>query len=390
MGVYKTESKTEQEIPQQSLHTGTQQTSDIKGSINQGVNLEHNKDIKHFFMGMDKLDRPIKEFWFLNYHLMNIYAVSLALKFDLFEILNDNKDMMSVKDIINKLNWSIDTKKIIDWLDELHIHGFLTRDGVAESASYGVSDYVTKYFLKNSPNSLYYVYKCQLCLLEKFTTLEKNLPSGKCDMDYTDIYKDVEMMHKFKNNQILTLKDEYQKMLKTIDFSKANTIVDGCGRAGFLASMIGNCYPNANVISLDKKEWVPLQKDYEKEIGGFPKNVKMQEGFFLDKFPEADVIILPHFLEYLKPEDVCKVEKNAFDALRKGGKIYIICNLVSDNRNVDDIGLMRSFFNMSSGLPGKSFTFEEKKKCLTEAGFCHIDVIKEGFSLIDVVVADKC
>jgi hypothetical protein len=390
MNESKGEYKTEQEIPQQSIQTDKLTTSDIKGTVSHGTNLEHNKDIKHFFMGMDKLDRPIKEFWFLNYHLMNIYAVSLAIKFDLFEVLNDNKDMMSVKDIINKLNWSIDIKKIIDWLDELHVHGFLTREGCGETATYGVSDYVTKYFLKNSTNSLYYVYKCQLCLLEKFTTFEKNFPSGKADMDFTDIYKDVDMMHKMKNNQILTLKDEYQKLVKVIDCGKASTIVDGCGRAGFLASIIGKCCPDINVISMDRKEWVPLQKDFEKEIGGFPKNVKMQEGSFLDKFPEADVIILPHFLEYLKPDDVRKVEKNAFDALKKGGKIYILCNLISENRNVDDIGLMRSFFNTASGLPGKSFTFEEKKKCLAEVGFCHIDVIKEGLSLIDVVVADKC
>jgi len=380
-------------IPQQRINFTSSdikmQQSD-KENIQQGIDLKSNKSLNQFYKNLENLDEPIKEYWTLNFHVMKADAISLAIKFDLFEILNENNDFITVKDIINKLNWSLEGKKIIDWLDVLYIIGYLDRKEVGEEASYNITDYSKQYFLKNSPSSLYDCYNLTLKTFENFNNLVNEMPSGKFIMTYTDIYKHKDLMLPFKSYQKkFGLQDEYYKLLNNLNLdNNIKTIVDVSGREGFFGYMLAKSYPGKTIISLEKKEWAPLQKEYEKEINGFPNNLKLQEGDFLEKLPECDVVFVNLIVELLKEEDICKVMENAFNTLKSGGKLVIFTNLVNDDRENINIGMLRSYFILCLEIGGRSHSFKEIKDCLARIGFKNIDLLKKS-DILDAVVAEK-
>jgi len=373
----------------QSMHY-----TDIKADISteKEVNLQSSK-LNQFFHVIDKLENPIKYFHASNFYFIKVLSYSLALKYDLFEILNNSdKESMTVKEIINKLNWSIDIDKIIDLLDVLFVHGYLERIGVGGEASYSITDYTKKYLLKNSTESVYNICKMQLMLLENFNDFTSKMPKNEITFDYTEFDKDDTIMHAFKEWE-KPMKDDFQNFLDNFKSSKnigkVSNILDISSREGYFTTLIAQNFEKANVIGLYKKEWIRVQKEYEQEIGNFPNNLKFQQGDLFDKqLPKSDIIFVNHVTDLLNGEDAYKIIENAYNALNPGGKLVIVSQLLGDNRDKVNHALIRSILLYNIGIYVQFYTFNETKDCLAKAGYKNIELFKK-YDQLDVIIAEK-
>jgi hypothetical protein len=93
------------------------------------------------------------------------------------------------------------------------------------------------------------------------------------------------------------------------------------------------------------------------------------------------VAIMRSFLQVFSPQDASLALKHVGAAVKPGGRIYIIGQILDDSRRspLGAVGTNLNFINHYD--PGKSYTEKEHRGWLTDAGF--IDIERANFLLDD-------
>lgn len=363
--------------------------SDLKAGLYTGIGIV--KEDMNKWESFKHCEKPMKDFWIMTDNLMQIYAITLALKFEIFEKLAEESGPVSVKDLLLKLSFKLPERRFVDWLDQLYVHGFLEREGVLESARYKISEYTRKYFLKSSHNSYVDVYLSNYCVLSKFQQLEKNLPSGKFESAYKEMMKDEENMRRCADFYYKTNIPNFDLLIKYVDFSKYETIVDLAGKTGCLGMRIAQSNPLINVISFDDPKWEKIQKDeIKKRSIHLPANLRFEYGSVMtDKIPVADCVIIPQKGQWASSEEKEKLAKKISDSMKPGARLIIMENVISEERNVDDCGLKQSFYMLMNDFDGVDVSFTEKKDALIKHGFTNIELIAKILGNTAIISAIK-
>jgi len=331
----------------------------------------------------------MQDFWLMTGSLIQIYTINFALKFGLFEKLAEINDFATLKDILAALKIEMPQRRLLDWLDQLFVHGFLERAGELEFAKYRISDYTRKYFLLNSEDSHVYTYMQHYALLKNFESTEKLIQTGKSKDAYANLVKNEETMRITNCFQFRANEPNLDVLFNDIDFSRFGKVVDIAGRGGCLARAFAKRFPATEYVCFDDKEWKKIQNESIKLKGEFPSNIKFEYGNPLDKIPESDCIMVPNVLPWLNCEHKNKLEENLFKSLKAGGSLILFENIISDERNVDDCGLSSSFLIMMAGSEGHAVSLKELTSALNKHGFQNVRRIEKAYGNLAIVVATK-
>jgi len=382
-----------QDISQQKI--GEFNNSDLKQATtsNQAApkfwTIGNVKEDANKWKSFDASTKPMKDFWMMTDNILQVYAIQFALKFEIFEKLNELKDWTSAKNLISALKLGLPERRFEDLLDQLFVHGFLERKGVLESAQYKISDYTAQYLLKASPESHYYTYLQHHELLKDLMDAEKAIQTGKFKDSYAELLKSEEMMRIVACYQCRANKSNWEIMLDEIDFNQFKRVVNIAGQAGYLAKAFAKKYPNIEFVNFDAKEWKKIQDETAKKCGAFESNIKFEYGNPLDKIPEGDCILLPNIITWMSCENRMKLAENLFKALKSGGKIVILENVTSENRDRDDCGLKQSFITLIAGTEGFGESLKEHEACLKKVGFTNVEQIAKGKGNVDIITANR-
>lgn len=385
-------------MQQQNISQNKDFQGDLKrdvNSINRDEPISQNTGIGYTKLDLNKVqsfqteNKPMQDFWILTGALVQIYSINFALKFELFEHLNKFSDFATLKEIKEALKISMPDRKLIDWLDQLFVHGFLERAGLLEFSKYKISDYTRKHFLKESAESYVYVYLQHYSILKNFESTEKLIQSGKYKDSYANLVKNDECMRITNAFQNRANSLNFDRLFDNVDFNQFKTVVDIAGRGGCLARKFAKRFPNVEYICFDDKEWKKIQQESTLKEGEFPSNIKFEYGNPLDKIPEADCILVPEVLPWLNCEHKAKLEENLYKALKAGGRLILIENITSEERNVDDCGLGSSFFTLMVGSEGNASSFKELSQCLMKHGFKDVSLMDKGYGNCAIVFATK-
>ena len=334
-------------------------------------------------------NKPMQDFWMLTGAVVQVYSINFALKFGLFEHLEKINDFASLKDILAALKISMPERRLLDWLDQLYVHGFLERAGLAEFSKYKLSDYSRKYFLLSSEDSYVYVYLQHYSILKNFENTEKLIQSGKYKDSYASLTSNEECMRVTNAFQNRANKLNFERLFDNVDFTQFKSVVDIAGRGGCLARKFAKRFPNVEYICYDDKAWKKIQTETIEKCGEFPSNIKFEYGNPLDKIPESDCIIVPEVLPWLNCKHKNTLEENLFKSLKVGGKLILIENITSEERNVDDCGLTSSFFTMMVGSEGHANSFKELSEALKKHGFKDVSLLEKGYGNCAIIFATK-
>jgi len=363
-------------------------SKDISGS-----GFKDNPDTNHL-EGIEKFITPMQDYFRMADGLSKVFVINLAIRFGLFDCILQCGDSCSVDDLISKLNYKTSKRHLIDFLDQLYVHGMLERQGVLEGARYKLTEYSSKYLLKTSPTQFQYVFLNLDRYIKKYMNLEKTFPSGKTTHLYDDVYNNEEDLkcyveYFYKSNEF-----NFDFLLNTINFDNFAKVVDIHGLSGCLAMKIKKRFPKCDVISFENKK---LRECAETKLKGHNmyESVKLYFGDLrtdklnADVLVQADCILAPHLLMHFECEHRKTVLTNIFNCLKKDGQLIIMENLVDEDRSKDSCGLKISFMLSMMGYEGYSVSFEEYKKCLTEIGFEDIQNISKNHGLSDLIICRK-
>jgi trans-aconitate methyltransferase len=347
--------------------------------------------IKSGYEDLPDFDPPMKEFFDSNEILTKIFALSIAIKLDLFnEIFKLNKsDFTSLTEIKESLGLKINDLQFNAILEKLEFHGFLQKKGKLQNIQYKLSEKTLNNFIATSEKNYTNVYKNVERYFLKFPECIDNMKQGKIKNFLQEIYTVKEDLINFSDFYTLVNERNFTNLINRFDFSRYKTIIDINGNKADLCLKIKQRYPDVQVVSYDRAEVEPLAMKYLQE-NSMEEKVELMFGDIMNEaLIPADVVIVPHFLQYFEMEDKKKLLKSIHSSLNPNGCIIIQENLIYQTKKeivipANKISLLLTFQNFED----HHLTFEEYYEILTQIGFQNVKHYHKD-SISFVIVATK-
>jgi hypothetical protein len=351
------------------------------------------EDITHL-EGAEKFNYPMQDYFRMADDLSKVFTIILAIKYGLFDCIRECGDCCTAEDLLGKLNFKTSRRHLIDFLDQLYVHGLLERDGLLEQARYRLTDYSSKYLLKSSPTHFNYVFLNLDRYLKKYMTMDKTFAGGKTTHLFDDAYANEEdlkcyLEYFYKSNEF-----NFDFLLNEFNFDNFDKVIDLHALTGCLAMKIKQKFSKCQMIAFEHKY---LKDCMETKLKGHNMfdSVKTYFGDLrtdklnADLLMNADCIIAPHILMHFDCEKRKTILQNIFNCLKMNGQLIIMENLIDENRSKDSCGLKISFMSIIMGYEGHASSFEEYRKCLTEVGFEVMRNTSRHQGISDVIICRK-
>ena len=193
-------------------------------------------------------------------------------------------------------------------------------------------------------------------------------------------------LEKFLRNINANTVPAARTLLDKFDFSSTETLVDvGSGGAG-LAITITKAYPHIKTTAIDLAQVVPIARKIVEEEGLRDRIDVIAANVVSGPPPGAyDAAVLKGLLHVLSPGDARLAVKNIGAAVKPGGRIFIISQILDDSRISPSEAVWFNLAFINAYAAGESYTESEHRDWLTEAGFVAIeraDFLLDGSGLI--------
>jgi hypothetical protein len=299
-----------------------------------------------------------------------------AVKFQIFTLLAEKKSMSAVE-IKAHLGFKCTDRNVYDYLDALNVFGFLTRDGLLETAQY-TNNTDTDFFLdQNKPS---YIGGMLEMLNDRIYNFWGNLEDGlltglpqneaKSGGDIFEVlYSDPNRLKGFIHAMSGIQMGNFMMFAQLFDFSKSKTLVDVGGSGALLSLMVAKHQEHMNCVSWDLPVVAPIANENIQKFQ-LQDRVKTANGdFFKDALPTADIIVMGNILHDWDEETKLMLMKKAYDALPSGGVFVAIEGIIDDERNKNVFGMMMSLNMLIETGSGFDYTLADFNKWAKTVGF---------------------
>lgn len=284
--------------------------------------------------------------------------------------------MLSGPEIQNRLG--LHDRSLYDFLDTLVALGFLNRTGLKENAMYGNSDDSNFFLDKNKPSYIGGILEMSNNRLYPFwNDLEECLRTGGPQNEsknggkplFEAIYSDNDRLREFIHGMGGVQAGNFMKLAHEFDFSNYSTLCDVGGSGANLSIIVAKNNNHMNCISFDLPPVGPIAEENIRKLGLSDRIDIVSGDFFIDEFPNADIITMGNILHDWGTQDKVMLIKKAYKALPEGGALIVIENIIDDERKKNAFGLMMSLNMAIETDEGFDFSLSEFKSWSQVAGF---------------------
>lgn len=209
--------------------------------------------------------------------------------------------------------------------------------------------------------------------------------SPQAKFDYSALDKDG-LINFFKRQYPSGLRTG-KELAQKIDFSKSKRLLDAGGGAGGLSIALCQAYPDLQATIAELPSVAPISTSFVSEAGMSDRVDVMAvnlvenpvEGFY-------DTAVLRSLLQVLPPDHARNAIKNIAQAISPGGTLYVVGCILENSRlaPIASVAFNLVFLNVYD--EGRSYTEEEHRSWLLEAGFTDIaiayETMSDGFGIL--------
>ena len=162
------------------------------------------------------------------------------------------------------------------------------------------------------------------------------------------------------------------ELAQRYDFAPVQSVIDVGGGSGGMGIALAQAYPHLRVTVADLPNVVPITRRFIREAG-LEDRVEAIAADVVHEPPTGTyaAAVMRAFLQVLSPDEARAALRNVGEAVRPGGKIYIVGNILDDSRlaPTHSVAMNMVFLNFYDG--GQAYTESEHRAWLAEAGFVH-------------------
>jgi precorrin-6B methylase 2 len=314
-------------------------------------------------------------------HIMNVglgfwasKTLLTAVKLELFTKLSLRP--LTAKEIKHEI--CLNERGLYDFLDALVALGFLQKNGNKTTAVYSNSADTDLFLDKNKLSYVGGMLEMANNRLYGFWNyLEEGLRTGAPQNEirsgrttlFEEIYSNVDKTREFVNAMGGIQTENFVTLASEFEFSGYGTLCDIGGAGGLLSAHVVAHNPHMKCITFDLPAVAPIAAENISKMGS-ASNIKIQSGdFFIDPFPNADVITMGNILHDWGIKEKKILMQKAYDALPQGGSLVVIENIIDDERRENAFGLMMSLNMLIETVDGFDFTAADFDSWAKETGF---------------------
>jgi len=297
-----------------------------------------------------------------------------AVKLDVFTALG--QETLTGKELGRCLG--LHERGIWDFFDTLVALDFLQRDGDGPTARYSNTPETGLFLNKNSPQYIGGMLEMANDRLYPFWgSLEEALQTGQPQNEikhtgepfFVKLYQSPERLSQFMAAMAGFQMGNFITLAKSFDFLPYQTLCDIGGASGALAIQVALNHPHMQCVNFDLPPVEPIAKETIAQFDLSERVTTVSGDFFVDDFPQADVITLGNILHDWNLEKKMLLIRKAYEALPAGGVLIAIENVIDSERRQNAFGLMMSLNMLIELGDGFDYTAAQFDAWAKEAGF---------------------
>lgn len=290
------------------------------------------------------------------------FALLAGMKLDLFTPLKDGP--LSAEELAGAIG--VRTEKLTPLLYALVVSGLLT----VEEDHFANTPEANYYLVRGRPAYIGERHKLWSWIwnaeLQTAESIQSGVPQAK--YDYTAMSK--AELETFFRGTIAGAARSGRILVEQFDFSTYYSLLDAAGGSGGLAIAVTETYPHLSAWVVDLPSVTPFTRQFVDEAGASDR-VKVISGDIVREpiTGSYDVAILRAVIQVFSAEDARQVIKNVGAAVKPGGSIYILGDILDDTRLSPPNSVASNLVFINVYDEGQAYTEQEHKEWLVEAGF---------------------
>jgi predicted O-methyltransferase YrrM len=271
-----------------------------------------------------------------------------------------------------------------DFLDTLLALGCLERDGDGPASRYRNTPDTAHFLDKKSPAYIGGFMEMANARLYRFWgDLTEALRTGKPQNEikhsgapvFEELYREAARLEEFMSAMTGISLPNFETFAEKFDFSRFKTMCDIGGATGQLSMICARRHPHLKCISCDLPAVEPIARKTIAAAGLSDRVEPRSLDFFQEPMPAADVITMGMILHDWNLEKKMHLIRSAHAALRPGGALVAIENLIDDARRQNVFGLMMSLNMLIEFGDAFDFTGKDFRGWCEKVGFKKVEVI---------------
>ncbi len=181
-----------------------------------------------------------------------------------------------------------------------------------------------------------------------------------------------------------------QQIVAAIRPGKARNLIDVGGASGTYTIAFLQAVPKMKATLFDRPAVIEIARERVIDAGMFDRVRLVAGDFYKDKLPGGhDLALLSAIIHQNSPRQNIELFRKVLRALVSGGRIIIRDHVMEPSRTKPKEGAIFAINMLVNTKGGSTYTFEEIKDWLKEAGFTNVRLLKAGEHMDALVEAFK-
>ena len=181
-----------------------------------------------------------------------------------------------------------------------------------------------------------------------------------------------------------------QKIVTAIQSGPARNLIDVGGASGTYTIAFLKAAPELKATLFDRPAVIPMARERLAEAGVLDRVRLVAGDFYRNELPGGhDLALLSAIIHQNSPEENVDLFRKVFHALVSGGRIVIRDHVMEPDRTEPKDGAFFAVNMLVNTEGGSTYTCEEIRSWLEEAGFANVRYLKAGEHMDALIEAFK-
>jgi predicted O-methyltransferase YrrM len=301
---------------------------------------------------------------------------------NLFTILS--RSPLSAQEVSDGIG--ADLRAITILLDALAAMGLLNKHG----ETYRCAPSVSPFLSDDSPRSVLPMVLHMAHLWKRWSRLT-GVSMGASDRENSAApFRDADEMRAFIGAMHVVAEPQAQGIVAAVNQGKAKNLLDVGGASGTYTIAFLKNDPEMKATLFDQPEVIEMARERFNKAGMLNRVTLVSGDFYEDEFPSGhDLAFVSAIIHQNSPGQNVDLYNKIFRSLNRGGRIVIRDHVMEPDRIHPRDGAIFAVNMLMGTHGGGTYTYEEIKTDLLQAGFTAIRLIKKGEHMDALIEAFK-
>jgi precorrin-6B methylase 2 len=302
---------------------------------------------------------------------------------DLFTLLTPAP--LSIREIAEKKQ--ADPRGLAVLLDALAAMGFL----VKEAEKYQCPASISRFLSGDAPESVLPMLQHMAGLWTRWSKLTDVVRGRDVEsMKPIATSRDEHDMRAFIGAMHVVAKSLAPQVVAAIDPGPCKALLDVGGALGTYTMAFLQAVPDMKATLFDRPEVIELSRKQLDDAGFLGRVTLVPGDFYADELPGGhDLALLSAIIHQNGPDQNVELFSKVFRALIPGGRIVVRDHIMAADRTSPKAGAIFAVNMLMVTPAGGTYTFDEVRKALTQAGFVRVRLLQTGEHMDGLVEAFK-